>query len=198
MRYLKMLGLAAVAAMGLMAFVGASTASATTLFTDSAHKIAYPKETTIHATLEPGTTAKLTSGSTTIASCTGSTVHGITLNETGETVSGPISEKGLTWEGCNQTTHTVATGSLSVKWTSGTNGEVIGKANQVTLGIFGTSCTYGTGEGTKLGTLTSGTEPKLVINATVARTAGGFLCPTTGIWEAEYTVTEPHALYITP
>jgi hypothetical protein len=188
MKYLKMFGLAAIAAMGLMAFVGASTASAD-LYTDKAKTIKYKTGTTISATLATGKSASLKSGETTIATCTGGTVHGKTTNETG-TVSGTI--ESLTWSGCSQTTHTVAKGTLSIS----TAGVVTGKGNSVTLGVFGTSCTYGTGEGTTLGTLVSGETPVLKINANIPRTSGGFLCPATGTWEAEYIVTTPHALYV--
>ncbi len=205
MKYLKMLGLAAIAAMGLMAFVGASTASATTLFTDEAKKVPYGVGTTIHATLVPGTSAALKSGSTTIATCTESTVHGVVTVATGSVVSGHLSTEktkgseeptGLHWGGCSQTTHTISTGTLDIEYTSGTSGKVTGTGNSVTLGIFGTSCTYGTGAGVTLGTITGGTAPVLKINANIPRTAGGFLCPSTGTWEAEYVVTSPHALYV--
>jgi hypothetical protein len=188
MKHLKMLGLAAIAALGLLAFVGAGTASAD-LYTDAGKTIKYKTGTTVNATLASGKSASLKSGSTTIATCTGGAVHGKTTNETG-TVSGNV--ESLTWTGCSQTTHTIANGTISI--TSG--GSVSGKGNQVTLGVFGTSCTYGTGEGTTLGTLSSGAEPKLVINANIPRIAGGFLCPSTGTWEAEYIVTEPHALTV--
>ncbi|MGN6275722.1 MAG: DUF6531 domain-containing protein, partial [Solirubrobacterales bacterium] len=62
--------------------------------------------------------------------------------------------------------------------------------------IFGVSCTYGTGTGTTLGTLKGGEEPLLSISASVPKTAGGFLCPSTATWSAEYVVTEPHALFV--
>jgi hypothetical protein len=196
MKYLKMMGLAAIAALGLLAFVGAGTASATTLFTDEAKTIAYPKGTTLHATLAPGSTATLTSGENTIATCTGSTVHGTTSSLSGERVPGTISS--LTWEGCNQTTHTETTGSLEIEYISGskpTSGTVFGKGSKVKLTIFGTTCAYGTGEGTHLGTLTGGTTPHLTITTTLPRVTGGFLCPSTGIWHATYVVTSPHALF---
>jgi hypothetical protein len=194
MKYVKVIGLAACAAMALMAF-GVGTASATTLFTNEAKTIAYPAGTTLHATLVPGTTATLENTvKEPIATCTGSTVHGTTSNTSGAAVTGAIGT--LTWEGCSQTTHTVAKGSLDVAFTSGTSGDVTGTGNQVTLGIFGVTCTYGTGEGTKLGSVTGGAEPKMKINAVVNKTAGGFLCPTTGIWTAEYVLTAPHALFV--
>jgi len=193
MKYLKMLGLAAVAAMALMAF-GAGTASATKLCTDSACTTVYAAGTEIKSELVAGTSAALTSGGSTIATCTSSGVAGTTSNKEGATVSGNISS--LTWGGCSQTTHTVANGSLEIAWTSGSNGTVTGKNSQVTVQIFGVSCTYGTGEGTHLGSITGGTSPILKITTTVAKTAGGFLCPSTAGWDAEYVLTSPHALYV--
>ncbi len=154
----------------------------------------YPKGTKIVASLVTGTSATLTSGGSTIATCTGSTVEGSTNAESGSPLSGGISK--LTWESCNQTTHTVANGSLDITNIGKTNGTVTGTGNSVTVGIFGTSCTYGTGAGTHLGTISSGAAPILKINATVPRVAGGFLCPSSGVWEAEYVVTSPHALYV--
>ena len=57
MKYVKMLGLAAMAAMAVMAFVGAGTASATELYEGNTTLGA---GSTLHATLEPGTSALLT------------------------------------------------------------------------------------------------------------------------------------------
>jgi hypothetical protein len=190
MKHLKMLGLAAIAALGLLAFVGAGTASATTLFKDAAKTEAYGAGTEIKSTLAPGTSALLKSGSVTIATCTESSVAGTTANATGVTVGGEITS--LTWGGCSQTTHTLANGSLSID----SEGNVTGKGNSVTLGVFGTSCVYGTGEGVKLGTLTGGSPAVLKINAQIPRIAGGFLCPSPGTWTAEYIVTSPSPLYV--
>jgi hypothetical protein len=196
MKHLKMLGLAAIAALGLMAFVGAGTASATTLSTDAAGTIKYAVGTEIHSSLKPETSATLntTSGSL-IATCTSSTTKGkIEGSNTGATVGGKISV--LEWGGCSQTTDNLALGSLSIKKTGSDEGEVIGSGSEVTLGVFGVSCVYGTGEGTKLGTLKGGEAPELSINAALPKISGGFLCPGSGTWVAKYTVTSPHALHI--
>jgi hypothetical protein len=208
MKHLKMLGLAAIAALGLMAFVGAGTASATTLATDAAGTIHYEVGTVIHATLKEGTSAKLESGSTTIATCTKSTVQGAIEDPVVETeiegkkkkfpsgtwITGAISK--LTWEGCSQTTDNVSLGSLEIMKTGSDEGEVVGKGSQVTLTAFSTSCTYGTGEGTKLGTIKGGEAPEMVISAELPKTAGSFLCPSVGRWTATYVVTSPHAVHI--
>jgi hypothetical protein len=195
MKYVKMLGLAAVAAMALMAF-GAGTASATTLFTDQAKTIKYPKGTTLHSTLAAGNSATLTSGGSTIATCTISTVHATQDNETGATVTGTVTK--IVWEGCSQTTHTISTGKLHISHIAGgaTNGTVTSSGANVTVQIFGVSCTYGTGEGTHLGTLVGGASPHLTIATTVTKTAGGFLCPNTAGWDATYVVTTPHAAWV--
>jgi hypothetical protein len=80
--------------------------------------------------------------------------------------------------------------------TSGANGEVVGSFNSVTVMIFGVNCIYGTGEGTKLGTLTGGEAPVLAISTTLIKVSGGFLCPNTAGWDAEYIVTSPHSVFV--
>jgi hypothetical protein len=195
MKHLKMLGLAAIAAMALMAF-GAGTASATTLFTDSAKTIHYAKGTSVSGSLTTGTSAILTDGNKNeLITCTESTVSGKTTETSGKPLGGPIDQ--LTFNKCSGTVVVVSKGSLSIEYTSGSNGSVSGSGSEVTVGIFGTSCTYGTGTGTKLGSITGGVEPKLNIAAVnLSKTAGGFLCPSSAGWDAEYTVTTPHALYV--
>jgi hypothetical protein len=196
MKHLKMLVLAPVAALGLMALAGAGTASATTLFTDSAHTIDYPVGTTLHFTQVPGTTTVETgTEGSTLSTCTNSTIHATTLNTTGTWIVANIDA--FTWENCNQTTDTVTGGKLEIMWTAGTSGEVVGVNTSWTTAIFGVSCTYGFGAGTKLGTIVSGSAPVLKINATIPKVAGGFLCPSTEVIHGEYFLTTPHAMYIT-
>jgi hypothetical protein len=196
MKHLEMLGLAAIAALGLMAFVGAGTASATTLFTDAAHTIPYPGGTTIHMTLKSGTTTSFTkTNGEAISTCTGSTIHGFTSNETGSTVSSSIGT--LAWTGCNHTTTSIENedggfGTLEIA----SNGRVTGNRSNVTQLIFGVSCTYGTGEGTALGTLTTGETSELAINTVVPKTAGSFLCPGSTVMAGTWVVTSPHTLYV--
>jgi hypothetical protein len=195
MKNLKMLG-TAIAAMVLLGVAGASAAQASTsLYTDSAKTIPYPAGTVVDLSLKSGTstTLKDTSGST-LATCTGSTAKGKTASETGEAIS--VSLETLSWSGCSTTTNTLANGSLEIKWTSGSSGEVIGRKTEWTVAIFGVSCTYGFGEGTKLGTIAGGEAPLLKVEAGVKKTAGSFLCPETATFAAEYVFTEPHAIYV--
>jgi hypothetical protein len=204
MKHLKMLGLAAIAALGLMAFVGAGTASATTLSTDAAGTVKYGVGTEIHSTLKSGTSAILeTTSGETIATCTTSTVKGSITTATGTWVIGSISA--LTWgepEGvggkCSQTTDSIAghLGTLEIMQTTGDAGTVVGKGSEVTLELFGVSCVYGTSTGTTLGTITGGEAPELAINAILPKISGSFLCPSTGRWTATYVVTSPHAVHV--
>jgi hypothetical protein len=193
MKNLQRFGLAVIAVTALMGF-SAGTASATKLCTDSACTTVYAAGTEVKAELVAGTSTRLTSGGSTIGTCTSSSVSSKTGNKEGATVSGTISSGSA--GGCSQTTHGVALGSLEVAWTSGSNGTVTSKSSQVTVQIFGVSCTYGTGEGTHLGSITGGSAPILKIATTVTKTAGGFLCPGTAGWDAEYVLTSPHALFV--
>jgi hypothetical protein len=218
MNSLKILGLAAVAATAFMAFAGASSVWATALCTNPNETNACAPnskygEIEIHAvsTSEPKLWAD-PKGSTPLVTCKSSTMKG-TIANTGsdtETVSGPLDtttnaegkHTGLTWTECSSTTDTVTTnasiGELEIHWISATdNGTVTSKNTDVTVNIAGISCTYGSGAGLKLGTLVGGDDPTLAINVTVNKVAGGFLCPEHTIWEANYTITTPHALYVT-
>lgn len=196
MKHLKMLGLGVIAAMGLMALVGAGAASATTLFTDSNLMTPYASGTSFHLTLSSGSSSLFTGGSgEALITCSVSTIKGKTSNETGTTVSGSIAA--LTWGSCSTTLDTIKTGSLSIEEISTDEGRIVGRNSEWTYDIFGVSCTYGTGIGTTLGTITGGEAPKFSIKSvSLTKTAGGFLCPTTAGWDAEYTFTEPHELHI--
>jgi hypothetical protein len=219
MKYLKMLGLAAVAAMALMAVVGASTASATELYqvTPGGVKDTLGYGTTLHATLEPGTSAALTdTAGNPIDTCTTSTVHGtIGVEDAGGVKTGVGSSTtttvgkigSLTWgasgDPCTaEVTNTTVKGELEIHHIAGTdNGTVTGKGNVVTIKIFGISCLYGTGAGTTLGTLTgktSATEHATMdINAVInEQEPKQFICPDTGRWIGSYVVTSPTAVYV--
>src|SRR5689334_16189677 len=134
MQHLKTVSFAVIAAMGLLAFIGAGTAQAV-LFTNTAKTIKYPTGTVVDFSLKSGSMTKLTtSGGETLVTCMESTAKGKTSNESGEVIS--VGLETLSWGGCSTTTDTVATGSLEVKWTSGTSGEVIGKEGQWKIVIF--------------------------------------------------------------
>jgi len=196
MKYLKMLGLAAVAAMALMAFAG--SASATTF---EIAGVAQNKSVAIEATLKAGTSAILKDeAKTTTDTCTSSEVKGATeINEetgtkfTGGVVGGKVSS--LTFTNCTHTTTVIAPGSLHINWTSGTNGTVKSFGAKVTVvsTFFGASAICDTGAGTNIGTFTGvakSTEHATIdINATIN-------CGILGnsSWTGTYTVTSPTGL----
>ena len=183
MKNVKILGLAVMATIALMAF-GGSSASAANLYSTGV-KIATGSQ--LHASLESGTTsiASTTDGKTLVTTCSESTMAGSVSSTGGANVIVSISS--LTWGGCTVTTHTLKTGTLSIS----SSGTVSSAGTTITKHI-GISCRYGTGTGTHLGTLKTG---KLAINAILnEKEPKQFLCPDTIKWVASYTVTSPHDL----
>jgi len=206
MKYVKLLGLAAVAAAALMAFVGAGTASATVLCKTNtipcgATGWTYGAGTEIHATQEETGILEDTNNNE-LVTCTESTLLATTLNHgsASETVRAAVTK--LTFGGCTATVKVVTLGELEIHHIegSGTDGTLTAKNSKVTVSIFGVSCTYGAGNGIDLGTLTHSTsdtsKATVDINAVVAKVEGGFLCPATARWTAHYIITEPVPLYI--
>jgi hypothetical protein len=196
MKSLKALTLFASAALGLMALAGAGTASATTLFTDSNLTIPYKAGTEVHLSLTNGQKVVFTDGSgNPLISCTASTMATKTSNETGTNVSSSITS--LTFGGCDTTVDVLVNGWLEIERTGPNEGKVVGKGSQVTVTIFGVTCTYGTATGTTLGTFKGGSAPILnIAQVGLTKVAGGFLCASTWGIDANYTFSTPHALYI--
>ena len=191
MKFTKILGAAAVAAMALMAF--ASSASATTLEVGGAAKNA---EVAIEATLKSGTSALLTDTAGFAANtCVSSTVKGhtektFTVAGTGA-ISGPITA--LAWGGCTEGNPVVdSMGTLSVEWIKGspTNGTVRSNGAKVTVpSFFGTlTCTT---ENTDIGTLTG-----VKVGFATMDINGVLKCTiiSTAKWTGTYTVTSPEGL----
>ncbi|HEV2858726.1 MAG TPA: hypothetical protein VGW80_10025 [Solirubrobacterales bacterium] len=202
MKYLKILGLAAVAAAALMAFAG--SASATVLCNNNTSTTACTSKVTagtaIKSELNGGSATLETTGGTVLVTCTGSTVAGTVENAGGSaaTVGGKITA--LTWSGCSKEVKTLVNGELEIHHIAGTdNGTLTAKNTQVTVnGLFeNESCIYGAGTGTDLGTLVGGAPATLSISALVKRQTGsGALCPAETRWTASYKVTAPNPLYV--
>jgi hypothetical protein len=197
MKYLKILGLAAVAAMALMAFAG--SASATKLYSGASPLGA---GTEIKSSLASGTSATLTdTEGHTLDTCTGSTVVGKTSNagSSTETVKGTIATTGLTWSGCTVATSTTEGGELEIHHIAGTtNGTVTAKGFKVSINtvLFG-NCVYTAGTTPiHLGTLTGVTSlnATLHINAIVNKSSG--ICNSTAKWVGTYSVTSPAGLNV--
>jgi len=197
MKYLKMLGLAAVAAMALMAF-GAGSASATVLCSESittgcgtAGKD-LASGTVIEAKLL-GTAVLKTKEGTVLDECEGSKIKGktSTTGGSGSTVKGPVEE--LAWGTCTKTTHTLTNGELEIHHITGTdNGTLTVVGTEVTVNTIFGSCVFTASD---IGTLVGGSPAKIsMVNQVVKRLSG--LCPSEVLWTAEWEVTSPKPLWV--
>jgi hypothetical protein len=197
MKYVKMLGLLAVAAAALMAFAGSASATEVT----SPHGTRYTG--VIKATSEGKT---FLTGSFANVECNGSHVEGtITSQGSAVTASGPVNL--LTFTECNFPTTVITNGSLiahtDVPNEKG-NALLTSKGAEVLVHTSVGTCTFATsnaGEGTPIGTLTGSTSTGKTatfdINSSkIPVIAGGFLCGSSGIWEGSYEVTTPDNLNV--
>lgn len=210
MKYVKMLGLAAVAAMALMAFVGAGTASATVLChtTTTPCTEKWKAGTEFRFTVKPGTNGIWKDTSESIAAkCPEGELRGTITNagSSTETVKASVPASGLTWpsaEGCIKT-ETLEGGTIEVHAISGTdNGTVTVSKFKITISILGSNCVYGFGENAHFGTLTAnGTGSAILdINTLFFKKEGGIVCPLDLTWAEEFTQEKPSGtgLYVEP
>jgi hypothetical protein len=193
MRYLKMLGLAALAAMALTAIVGVGSASAGTAWQTTAdgtkHTLAVG--TTLEASLAAGTSAILKdSNNTTIDTCTGSGVKGKIEANTNTAASGAISS--LTFSGCSHKTNVIKAGSLSIDGSGSVTS--IGAEVTVESTVFGASCIAKTGAGTKIGTVTDAVNSTSAATMHINGSIPMGLCGTAS-WTGTYLVTKPLGLH---
>lgn len=195
MKYVKMLGLAAIAAAALMAFAG--PASATILTNGAGAQLGVG--TVIHGNAEGTVTLHPPIGD---IECGTSTVGG-TIGNAGSastTVSGNLST--LTFGNCNATVTVLKKGSLEVHTKTASadgNGTLTSNGAEVTVVFAGFHCIFTTSN-TDIGTVT-GSKTKaatLDIEATIPRTGGssGVFCGSTAQWTGSYAVSSPATLYI--
>jgi hypothetical protein len=188
MKFTKILGLVAMAALALMAF--ASTASATTLEVGGVKQAGEIeiKAETASATLSD------TSGS--FANTCKSTVAGKdSTAQTGATVSGPIST--LTFTGCtHEKVEVLKKGTLSVSWISGTTKGTVsstGAEVKVPVTILGSVLTATcTTSSTDIGTLEGVKSGKATLKIEAVLECGSVL--PSARWSGTYTVTSPEGL----
>jgi len=211
MKNLKMLGLAAVAAMALMAMVGAGTASATELCSTNTSPCTgtkYLSGTTISAQLKAGTGAVLTNSISNVT-CKKSTVDITTTSSggSGVAVTGTAPKTtGLTFSECTNSFGETCTAEVvdlpysgSVTATGKGNGSMTvqadGSGNPGAKVVCGSliNCTFKTASATL--TVTGGNPAIAAANAIELTREGGF-CPTTSKWDAEYEVTAPKPLFV--
>jgi hypothetical protein len=193
MKHLKCLGLAALAAMALTAFLGAGTASATTLQAGGKN---LPAGSEFITTLKAGTSSIMKDSSgTTTDTCTQSENRNKTTNETGAKVISTVTFQQTS--GCSHTVKVLKTGSGTIEWTSGINGSVTAAESEVTVvsTAFGASAVCKTGAGTPIGTLTGAKEGHATMDVN-AKISCGILG--TATLTSTYTVTSPTALTVVP
>jgi hypothetical protein len=190
MKHLKILGLAAVAAMGLLSLVG--TAAATTLTS--------PTGTVYTGTLK----AQNENGHATFHNpvarieCNVGLEGSIGQHGVGVTAAGNVSS--LTFTNCTNSWHktTNVGGTLEIHSTGGYNGTVTSTGATFTSTRFGIECRYVTNQ-TDIGTLTGGSPATIHIKASIPFHSGSTFCgsgatPLTG----SIAVTSPTSLYVDP
>jgi hypothetical protein len=180
MKYVKMLGLLAVAAAALMAFAG--TASATILTS--------PEGTTYTGSIVATSSNSELDGAFVTVKCGSSTAEGTVESHGGAEVTGNISS--LTFTECNYATTVKNAGSLGINNTNGvkSTGAEVSIATSIGTCVFTTN-------GTAVGSLTEGAGASLDINSSkIPRTGGNFLCGSSGTWTGNYSVTTPSSLWV--
>jgi hypothetical protein len=203
MKYAKMLGLCLVAALALMALVGAGTASATKLCKEN--KSPCPAGSTIAAGTAlkgqqvAGTKSVFTTSLLTVE-CSGSTIEGktTTAGGAGTAVKGEITS--VLWSGCvSSLGGACTTSALGLPWTS----EVTGSGGSGTMTInkaagkfvCTVTCEY---EASSLALTATGGNPAVVKaeKASFKKKGGSFLCPATATWTSQYEITTPKPLFV--
>jgi hypothetical protein len=202
MKYLKMLGLAAVAAMALMAFLGAGSASATVFCKVTEVPCSEANEWAVgtfgDATQKAGSSGVMkTTEGTIVETCTEVTVSGKLQTKGGptETVKETGGGENVVWKNCTNPMVTIKGGEIEVHHITGTdNGTVTMKGFETTMFIssLGLSCIYTYGAGIDVGIITGGTKPSMDLNAALPRSASSSaFCPATIVGSVEGTLTEP-------
>jgi hypothetical protein len=200
MKQIKMLSTAAIAVIALMSMVEAGNAAAkegvlcSTATDPCTSKWAVGTPTDF--SLEKGTSTSFTdTNGNVLDTCTESTVKGrLTANPDG---TGTATGENTTvdWGNCSFTTNALVLGKLKfeAEESFGSTWLIADAKIEVTINIgFLGDCRYGFEAGTKLGTVSVGKagEATLTING-VANLLGGCFGPSTALWRAAYTLTEP-------
>lgn len=213
MRHLKMLGLAAVAALAVMALVGAGSASASVLckVKPSAENKCPAGETLPKGTAIEGTSshAELVNTGKPNVLCEASSVGGTTTSagSSKENVKGSITT--LTFTKCKTTSGTIVSCTVNAQGLpysaevlssavvgNGTMNVSKGKAS-VSCGFGILQCVFGA---PSLSLAVTGGNPAMVVaneaTMTLEKESGFEECPSSSNWNATYTVTNPTALWV--
>ena len=188
MKYVKILGLLAVAASALMAFAATASADTATSPTGTTYTSTLSATAEGHAILH-NPIEKI--------ECASSVSGPITGHGAGKPVTGTISS--LTFTGCTNEWHVtvVSGGTLSANGITGTyNADVFSSGATVEATRFGITCRYSTNN-TTIGTLTGGKTATLDISANIPFHSGSIFCGSGATaWTGSYIVNTPDELYI--
>ncbi|HET9198838.1 MAG TPA: hypothetical protein VFN92_11365 [Solirubrobacterales bacterium] len=188
MKYLKMLGLAALAATALAAWLGPATASATTVEVGG---VAQNKAVAFTISLKSGTsTAFKDTTNNVVDTCTSSEINGNTVAPFTNVNAVNASVIEFYFANCTSgKTQVLKGGKLSFEWTVNTNGTARSSEAEITVwdNIFGASAVCKTGT-TIIGTVTgvAAGQATLHVNTVLA-------CGLLGTvkWEGTYAFTSP-------
>jgi hypothetical protein len=212
MRNFKMLGLALISVFALVAFAGATTASATVLCKVATSPCpagsVYPSGTTLTGSLKPTTNAVLTTSggsANPTLTCTSSNETLVTTSAgggAGVSVTGNLTA--LSFTSCTSTNPSGCSSSGTVSglpksgsaaWTGSFGGNLVLNAPTVsfTCPILGFPVTCNFGTGTVTGVLTGGNPVDVKFTNQSIPSSGGFGCPTAATWNADYNGTGTNA-----
>lgn len=197
MKCLKVLGLAAIAAAALMAFLGTNTASATVLCSTTTEPCPagqkWPVNTALDFSLEAGTSLlwQDTSGNN-LETCKNVTLTSDITEAGSSTSKVKAKNTGLTWNECTWADKTLAAGGLEIEKLSGTSNGTLRASEEISWTFndaFG-DCIYGWTAGTEIGTITEGKPATLDLNGFIQK-LGGPLCPASARLIGSFIVTAP-------
>lgn len=197
MKFLKLLGLAATLAVAFSAYLGSGSASADVLCNTEVKvapcgnawhvPIGTQMESSVIGSAQIFTTSKVE-----IATCPEGTEKWELGNTGGLGIDIQRNNVVPKFENCTHKFAELKSGTDEVEYIEGTvNGTMLDSGSEFTLETAGVSCDYGTGTGTDIGTLDGGSEAKEMINAVLSKTSGSFLCPSSIIYAANFTITKP-------
>jgi hypothetical protein len=180
---------AVILGMAVVLLLVSSTASATTL-TSPTGTVATPTikvESEGHVVLD-NPIAKI--------ECSSSFENAVESHGVQKDASGKVSELGFA--ACTDSWHVtvVASGTLAVSYTTGSNGTVRSSGTTVEATRFGISCRYATSN-TPVGTVTGGSPATIDISGSIPFHSGSIFCGSgTTAWTGGYKVTSPTSLYV--
>ena len=198
MRYLKTVGLVAVAAAALTAFAGAGSASATVLCSTTAEPCPEAQKwpnSALDFSVPSGSSFLWENAGEVLETCKNVTINSEMLSPGSASTTVVTKNKTITWNNCNVPNQTVALGGLEIHKIAGTSNGTVTASEDVSWTIntvFFGSCVYAWKKGKQFGELTEGKPAVLHVNSTVEKVSGSnFACPETGTLVGTMTLTSP-------